>query len=107
VFPNLLFSFTDAISLCHCIVPTGPTTCRAVVRQFGRLPKTAGAVASPLAWLWSHFTAALNKHILKEDLSMFSSIQRGLERSSHAGILGRCEERLHAFQLFMQQRPES
>lgn len=104
VFPNLLFSFTDAMSLCHCILPTGPRECRAVVRQFGRLPRQGGAIASPLAWLWSRLTAGLNRHILKEDLGIFSAIQRGLERSPHAGVLGRCEERLHAFQCFMQQR---
>ncbi len=102
VFPNLLFSFTDAMSLCQCILPTGPTTCRSVVRQFGRWPGDRFRLRTPLAWLWSHLTAALNKHILKEDLSMFASIQKGLEHSPHRGILGRCEERLHAFQKFLQ-----
>ena len=101
VFPNLLFSFTDAMSLCQCIMPTSPHSSRAVVRQFGRVPATNRQFTKPIAWLWRRLTAALNKHILKEDLTMFQSIQHGLERSPHAGILGRCEERLHAFQQYM------
>ncbi len=101
VFPNLLFSFTDAMSLCHTIMPTSPTSSRAVVRQFGRQPVAGRGYMRPIAWLWSRLTATLNKHILKEDLTMFQSIQHGLEHSPHTGILGRCEERLHAFQQFM------
>lgn len=101
VFPNLLFSFTDAMSLCHTIMPTSPNSSRAVVRQFGRMPRAGRAYARPVAWTWNWLTATINKHILKEDLTMFQSIQHGLERSSHAGILGRCEERLHAFQQYM------
>ncbi len=81
VFPNLLFSFTDAMSLCHTIMPTSPTTSRAVVRQFARSPAPGRGQMRPLAWLWGRLTAQLNKHILKEDLTMFQSIQRGLERS--------------------------
>lgn len=107
VFPNLLFSFTDAISLCQCIMPTGPTHCRSFVRQFGRRASAKAQALAPLAWLWSRLTASINKHILKEDLRIFSSIQSGLEQSPHRGILGRCEERLHAFQAFMQRRVNS
>ncbi len=38
---------------------------------------------------------------------MFQSIQHGLERSPHIGILGRCEERLHSFQKFMTENVRS
>ncbi len=102
VFPNLLFSFTDAISLCHCIMPVSPGQTRAVVRQFARWPKQSFGPRVVIAKIWSRLTANLNKHILKEDLSIFQSIQRGMESSPHTGILGRCEERLYAFQRFLQ-----
>ncbi len=49
VFPNLLFSFTDAMSLCHTIMPVAPDRSRAVVRQFGRLPKSGRGLMRPLA----------------------------------------------------------
>lgn len=100
VFPNLLFSFTDAVSLCQCVVPTSPTTARAVVRQFGH-----GGGSSRwrrgLAGLWGRLSAAITRSILREDLSLFADIQRGMSASPHAGVLGRCEERIHAFQSFV------
>ena len=94
VFPNLLFSFTDAISLCQCVIPTGPTTCSATVRQLSPGP---GWLASP----WGHLKATITRQIMQEDLGIFGSIQRGLEASPHPGLLGRCEERIHAFQSFV------
>ncbi len=101
VFPNLLFSFTDAISLANCILPTGPTSCSATVFQFGRLPRRHGAMLSMWARLWARMTAAITKKILMEDLAIFDSIQAGLRASSQPGLLGRCEERIHRFQQYL------
>ncbi len=108
IFPNLLFSFTDAISLVNCVLPTGPKSCQAVVRQFGRLPPQAGVlrrrpVRTLAAKCWSRLTASVTQRVLVEDLGIFSAIQAGLERSPHAGILGRCEERIHSFHEFLQR----
>ncbi len=104
VFPNLLFSFTDAISLCHCILPTGPTTCRAVVRQFGRLGRNKSAPQRRLAKFWGGMAAGITRKILLEDLALFADIQRGLQGSPHVGVLGRCEERIHSFQEYLMQQ---
>lgn len=98
VFPNLLFSFTDAVSLCQCVVPTGPTTCRAEVRQLG-----LGGSALARGWGW--LKGKVTRQILEEDRGLFSSIQRGLEASPHRGLLGRCEERIHAFQTWLSLDP--
>lgn len=100
VFPNLLFSFTDMISLCQCVIPTGPNTSRGVVRQFGRVGTSAG----PRRWLartWGRVEAIVTRRILAEDLALYPQIQRGLEASPHRGVLGRCEERIHAFQQYV------
>ncbi len=59
------------------------------------------SIAASVGVVVGMVTANLNKHILKEDLSMFRSIQQGLEHSPHSGILGRCEERIHAFQHYL------
>ena len=104
LFPNLLFSFTDAISLVNCVLPTGPRSCVATVRQFGRGPHRQSALKSGAAKLWSQLTAAITKKILLEDLEIFEAIQQGVERSSHAGVLGACEERIHAFQVYLQRK---
>ncbi len=104
VFPNLLFSFTDAISLVNCVLPRDPRNCTAVVRQFGRLPRSSGGLRRLSAHWWSRLTAAITKRVLLEDLQIFSAIQRGLEHSPNAGMLGICEERIHRFQQFMVER---
>jgi choline monooxygenase len=101
VFPNLLFSFTDAISLVNCVLPTGPTSCRATVFQFGRLPRGSGSLLRVWAKLWAWMKAGITKKILVEDLEIFGSIQAGLRASCQPGVLGRCEERIHRFQQFM------
>lgn len=91
LFPNLLFSFTSASSFVQCVLPTGPTSSRAVVFQFARRGGWLGQA-------WGSLKAALTRKILQEDLGLFRSIQEGLQGSSQPGLLGRCEERIHAFQ---------
>lgn len=100
VFPNLLFSFTDAISLCQCVLPTSASTSHGVVRQFGRMPKRSGLRSLPAGW-WNWLKSNITRHILREDMSIFAAIQKGLEASPHVGVLGICEERIHRFQEFM------
>lgn len=106
VFPNLLFSFTDAISLCHCVIPTGPRTSRAIVRQFGRTIGSKFPVRRLLARAWGGIAARITKQILREDMALFGDVQRGLNSSPHRGVLGTCEERIHAFQQFVADRCE-
>ncbi len=107
VFPNLLFSFTDAISLASCVLPAGPLQCSAVTRQFGRLPSSKGPLRRVSAKYWSRLTAAITKRVMLEDLGMFAAIQRGMVHSPHEGMLGCCEERIHRFQQWMVDRRES
>ncbi len=99
-FPNLLFSFTDAISLCQCVLPTAANRSRAVVRQFGRVAKSSNLRNKVAGW-WNNLKAKITGHILQEDVRMFASIQGGLELSPHAGVLGICEERIHRFQEYL------
>jgi phenylpropionate dioxygenase-like ring-hydroxylating dioxygenase large terminal subunit len=101
-FPNLLFSFTDAISLCHCVLPTGPRTSQAVIRQFGWVGNRPG-VRHWLAGRWGHVAAHVTRRILLEDTRLYAAIQRGLEASEHPGVLGRCEERIHALQAYVRR----
>lgn len=105
VFPNLLFSFTDAISLAQCILPLGPKRSVAVTRHFGRLPASergfSGKFKRPLAKAWGKMTGKISQRIMLEDLDIWSAIQNGIEHSSHQGILGACEERIHRFQRYI------
>lgn len=101
VFPNLLFSFTDALSLCHCVLPNGSRAARGIVRQFGRMPASGQGGRAWLARGWGRIAAAITRRIVQEDMGLFGEVQRGLEASPHAGLLGACEERLHAFQKYL------
>lgn len=105
-FPNLMFSFTDAISLCQCVIPTGPTTCRSVIRQFGYVGRSRG-YRSWIGATWGRMTAGITLRIINEDRALFQSVQQGLQGSPHAGMLGRCEERIHAFQAYVDREVQS
>jgi choline monooxygenase len=101
VFPHIMFSFTDALSLCHSVLPVGPTTSMGIIRQFARLPKSSNPIARMFAKNWGRIGSSVAKRIMTEDLHMFPHIQAGLQSSPHPGTLGRCEERIHSFQQFL------
>jgi len=101
VFPNLMFSFTDAISLCHCLVPTGPTTARGILRQFSLVGRHSGSLRRLGATCWGKLKAAITQRVLQEDMALFPAIQAGLNASQQPGVLGRCEERIHHFQAYL------
>ena len=102
LFPNLLCSFTDAISLCHLVTPISPTRSRSTVWQFGVFPE--GKLRRSIAWIWGRLEAAITKRILMEDLNLYGAIQRGLNASHSSGRLARSEERIHAFQRYLLDR---
>ena len=63
--------------------------------------------SGPKRWVangWGHLKAGITKTIMKEDLELLPDIQKGLQHSSHEGVLGRCEERIHAFQAYVRAR---
>jgi len=105
-FPNLMFAFTDAVSLCHSVIPTGPASCRSVIRQFGYVGKSRG----PRRWfarMWGRMAAGITRQIFLEDWALFEDVQQGLRGSPHTGMLGRCEERIHAFQVYVDREVSS
>jgi choline monooxygenase len=103
VFPHIMFSFTDALSLCHSVMPNGPTSSFGIIRQFARLPSSTAPHKRFFAKTWGQLGSAIAKKIMTEDLGMFPNIQAGLNVSPHPGMLGRCEERIHSFQKFVTQ----
>ena len=104
LFPNLLLSFTDAISLVHCVIPTGPNTAKAIIHQFGTIGTSKKGPRYWSALAWGKLKAAITRKIMAEDMQLIPDIQAGLEKSRLTGVLGRNEERLHAFQSFIIDR---
>jgi len=103
VFPNLLFSCTDAISLVHSVRPISVNRSESICIQFGLSPKSSKFAQKKLAGLLGKAEAMIINRILKEDVAMYPVIQRGLEVSSHPGMLARSEERIHAFQQYLRK----
>lgn len=102
VFPNILFSFTDMVSLLHVVRPTGPDACTSVIYQFGRVGTSS--FSRQCCRLWGYNAAGITLKIMKEDFQLYPAIQRGLNASQNSGMLGRCEERIHHFQQWMKNQ---
>jgi phenylpropionate dioxygenase-like ring-hydroxylating dioxygenase large terminal subunit len=103
-FPNLLLSFTDSLSFVQTLTPTAPGRSQMRLRQFG-LSRTFWPWWKRLpARVWEHGAAWVTRRIFYEDAAIYEQVQRGLQASPHAGILGRCEERIHAFQQWLVNR---
>ena len=107
VFPNLLISHTPSLTLVQIVRPLTGATCMSDVWQYGRQSKRKNPVSKMTAWLWGRFTGWLSYQILKEDIRIFSRVQRGEMAATDRSILGRCEERLYAFEKFLHDQIES
>ena len=101
VFPNLLFSFTDSISLVHCVHPKTSTQSQSLLFQFGISPERSNFIQRYLSKYFGKLQSFILKQIMKEDVRLYPNIQRGLQASPHRGTLARSEERIHSFQAFM------
>lgn len=104
VFPNLMMSRTDSLTLIQVVRPLTATTCVSDAWQFGRQSSRVDPVSGMVAWLWSRFTGYLSTQILHEDMTVYAHVQRGTAAATDRAILGRCEERLFAFQQFVRDR---
>lgn len=107
VFPNLMMSRTDSLTLIQVVRPLTPESSVSEVWQFGRQSSRRNPVSKLTAWLWGRFTGGLSYKILKEDMSIYARVQRGENAATDHAILGRCEERLYAFQKFIRDQLEA
>jgi phenylpropionate dioxygenase-like ring-hydroxylating dioxygenase large terminal subunit len=99
--PHVTFSSLDVHRMMMCVFPTGPTTCRYRSIVF----TLRGRRRNPFAWAVGRFlrpiVVAVGKKVYAEDGSIYTSVQRGLEASPHAGVIGTREERVHVFQQYV------
>lgn len=104
VFPNLLVSHTDSLTLFQVVRPSGASKSCSDVWQYGRQSSRTNPLSRLTAAMWASITAWLSYQILKEDLRIFEHVQRGEQAATDTSIFGRCEERLHAFQKFLAEQ---
>ncbi len=57
----------------------------------------------PLQWAFGRVFSMMGRRIVAEDMRLWPHVQRGLQASPFAGVLGAREERVHAFQRFVVQ----
>jgi phenylpropionate dioxygenase-like ring-hydroxylating dioxygenase large terminal subunit len=104
IFPNLMISHTDSLSLAQEVIPISPTTSACLAIQVGRRPIRSNPLYKMWSRGWNFFTAQLTRQILGEDMAMYREIQAGVQGGNRSGLLGRCEERLEAFQRHVRTR---
>jgi phenylpropionate dioxygenase-like ring-hydroxylating dioxygenase large terminal subunit len=101
--PNLQFVNTDVVRIVIMILPTSPTTCEQRVWVFG----PQGTRRNPWAWLVRSIMRRLvvfeTRRVLGEDAVILGDVQKGLEASHHRGVIGTREERVFAFQQYVQR----
>ncbi len=108
VFPNHLLSWSGFYREWVFVEPLGPRKSRRL--GYGFLPcdvRVDGRLGMPLRLAVDEIARRTRKaadRILGEDSSLWDSVQRGTEASSHRGVLGAREERVAAFQRWVAQR---
>ncbi len=103
LFPNVMASLNDSVSLIYQTTPVAPGKSRMKVWGFGRTATRGGIVGKALAVAMRRASARMAVKVLGEDAGIFPKVQAGMtaidpDHPSSRGVLGRCEERLHAFQ---------
>lgn len=97
-FPNELYYFGDLFCDVSVVTPLGPR--RARHASYGFIPDALrfGDWLRPVQRLWGVTIAAQGARILREDRSVWASVQAGVEHAQAPGVLSAREERIWAFQ---------
>ena len=99
--PHATGSSLVSFRMMQCVFPTGPTSCRYRSIFF----TLRGHRKNPFAWgLYRALRAiatAVGKKVFAEDGSIYGAVQRGLEVSPYAGVIGTREERVYYFQKYV------
>lgn len=99
--PHATGSSLDSFRMMQCVFPTGPTSCRYRCIYF----TLRGHRKGPLAWAVYRSLKAvalvIAKKVFAEDGSIYAGVQRGMEISPHAGVIGTREERIYYFQKYV------
>jgi choline monooxygenase len=104
IFPNLLVSHTDSMTLIHSVIPATAESSVGHVWQFRRCSSGRNPVVRALSWWWGKVMAILAQRVLNEDLSIYSKVQAGVSCALQSALLGRCEERILAFHEYISRQ---
>ncbi|TWU50975.1 Anthranilate 1,2-dioxygenase large subunit [Rubripirellula tenax] len=99
--PNLVFVVTETFNYFVSCQPTGPTTCRLRSRMYplwGTARTPWRKLVRFVAW---RIGRRMMRGVFEQDRTVFGAQQRGIEASSHRGVIGIREERIHTFQKYV------
>lgn len=99
--PHVTTNGLDVHRMIQWVLPTGPATCRYRTLLY----TLRGDRPNPLEWGLSRFLRAVSvavaKRVFAEDATIYAGVQEGLTASPHPGVIGTREERVFAFQQFV------
>jgi hypothetical protein len=98
IHPNTVFVTMDIFRMCEAFVPTSVGTTKQRVWLYSLQGPRRGPWARWVAWNLKWLVTYIVSSILKEDVPIFSQVQRGMQSSRHRGVIGTLEERIYVFQ---------
>lgn len=106
IFPGMLLYYGELVSTLIALEPLGPARTRHVAITFVPRQIRGGLLLRPLQWLFGNIFSKLGERVLREDMRLWPSVQRGISSSDHPGVLGCREERVYEFQRWVAERVE-
>lgn len=100
VHPHLTLSSLDVSRLAMVVYPLSATTCRYRMYAFS-LAGRRGLLAPVLSRVLRGIVVRVARRVFAEDGSIYEAVQQGLAASPHPGVIGTREERIYAFQQFI------
>lgn len=104
LFPNMLLYFGDIYSSLTVVEPVGPTRTRYRMFSFAPTALHWGLPGRMLQALSMGVLVPQFKRILREDMGRWPPVQHGLEKSRQKGVLSAREERVFAFQEYVDKK---
>jgi len=101
-YPSLIFAATPLTSHLHLLTPTSATTCRARITVL-LAGAESGVTGRLLRRLITPSVIKVAKRFVEEDRVICNQVQLGIAAARYPGVLGRREERVHAFQEYVEK----
>lgn len=100
LFPTTMTYANELVSTVMSVMPSHDGKTRVTLASF--VPEhLSSSIFRPLQLLFGRTFSWMGRKIVEEDKRLWPHVQRGLQSSEHAGVLGAREERVHAFQRFI------
>jgi choline monooxygenase len=104
VFPTYCISYGGHSCELMTVEPLGPTRSRRVAVAFMPRDIRRWPVAKVLSAAYKRGVNRFSEKLLREDSGVWESVQRGVETTSHPGVLSAREERVYHFQKYVAEK---